>query len=563
MFLRGLRIENFRAIRKTAIGFEDGTVLIGENDCGISSVLDALDLVLGFDDKRERYPAWLFHQPKGASAPEEPIRIRLRFSERKPGEWRGEAFEPFGTLLQEQRGKLKELLYEVQIHPDQATRPGAEFRLRDPRSKHKTSDPGLVGRFRRMNPVIRVSAGMLTGHGAAPEGQADPAGAGLKVSPEISALMKRISRAVDARLTGKSNDLNAVLKDGFAAAVSLVEMGEFKLGKWEAGLTRSVGEIVGWGPQDAGRTNHKPLQDPRNGPERLGILLLIAALIRARPGGLAPDADLLWVIEEPEAHLHPITLTSVAMFLGLIRRQKIVTTYSGDLLSAVPLADVRRLVRHDSVLLERRVRPQVLSRSEMRRFHYHLRSRFGVASFARMWLLVEGESEYWILPQLARLMGYEFALEGIACVEFAQCGLTPPLKVSRELGIEWHLLTDGDAAGRSYAETAKGFLDGENAAEKLTLLEQSDIERCFWDHGYDGIYKRHSRLSDRKLQNLSPGRVIQAAVRKKSKPFLALSVIEAISRKDSPGIPRVLRDTIETCIRLARQSADRLAGNSR
>ena len=43
MFLRGVRIENFRAIRKTTIGFDEGTVLIGENDCGISSVLDALE----------------------------------------------------------------------------------------------------------------------------------------------------------------------------------------------------------------------------------------------------------------------------------------------------------------------------------------------------------------------------------------------------------------------------------------------------------------------------------------------------------------------------------------
>ena len=35
----------------------------------------------------------------------------------------------------------------------------------------------------------------------------------------------------------------------------------------------------------------------------------------------------------------------------------------------------------------------------MRRFHYHLRSRFGLASFARLWLLVEGESEFWIRIQ--------------------------------------------------------------------------------------------------------------------------------------------------------------------
>ena len=36
MYLLGIRIKNFRAIRMTSISFDDGTVLIGENDCGIA-----------------------------------------------------------------------------------------------------------------------------------------------------------------------------------------------------------------------------------------------------------------------------------------------------------------------------------------------------------------------------------------------------------------------------------------------------------------------------------------------------------------------------------------------
>ena len=298
---------------------------------------------------------------------------------------------------------------------------------------------------------------------------------------------------------------------------------------------------------------------PDSTAERLGILLLVGALIRARPGGMAPDADPLWIIEEPEAHLHPITLTSVSIFIGLIQRQKIITTYSSDLLRSVPLGHIRRLVRFDGELIERRVRNNVLSRSELRRFHYHIRSRFGVASFARFWLLVEGESEFWILPQIARLMGYDFALEGIACVEFAQCGLDPLIKVAKELGIEWHVLADGDEAGKSYAENTRRYISGDNPDEGLTVLNQKDIERCFWSHGYQGVYERHARLPEGKLQRLSPGKIIQTAVRKQSKPFLALSVVEAIASEDSPGIPAVLQDMIKTCVSLARTAPSRLA----
>lgn len=559
MLLRGMRIENFRAIRNSTISFGEGTALIGENDCGISSVLDALELVLGFDEKNKVFPPWLFHRPSETQDPVGPIRIQLRFIERHEGEWMGEEYEPFQFLLPERGKRLREIWCEATIEHRDQDGAMARYRLRSPGSKVKSSDAKLIGRFRRMNPVIRVSAGMLTGRGGHAVKPIQEPRSGLKVSGEIRDLAKRINKAVDSRVSGTSLNLANDLRDGFEAASQLIQLGNFNLGKWESGLTRSVAEILGWQPGRGQAVNAMPFQDPDTEPERLGILLLIGALLRARPGGMAPDADPLWIIEEPEAHLHPITLTSVAMFVSLIQRQKILTTYSGDLLSMTPLSQVRRLVRHKGILYQRRVRENTLSRSEMRRFHYHLRTRFSVATFARLWLLVEGESEYWILPQIARLMGYDFALEGIACIEFAQCGLEPPVKAARDLGIEWHLLTDGDPAGQSYAGVARQFLENEDEPERMTVLGEKDIERCFWAHGYDDVFKKYSRMNPRQIEHTSPGKVIQAAVRKRSKPFLALSVVEAIASQDSPGIPPALERMIESCVKLARQSPERLA----
>jgi putative ATP-dependent endonuclease of OLD family len=460
--------------------------------------------------------------------------------------------------LPEHGNRLRELWYEISISPGEGKHAVAQYRLRSPGNSEKSSDPKLIGRFRRMNPVIRVSAGMLTGHGDSHSGSAPQVNPALKVSPEIQGLMARIKQAVDSRLSGKSIDLKADLSDGYQAAFRLMEMREFKLGKWESGLTRSVGEIIGWSPDGNPSGNSIPMRDPDSAQERLGVLLLIGALLRARPGGIAPDADPLWIIEEPEAHLHPITLTSVSIIVGLIQRQKIVTTYSSELLAAVPLGQVRRLVRHDGELIERRVRKNDLTRSELRRFHYHIRSRIGVASFARFWLLVEGESEVWILPQIARLMGYDIALEGIVCMEFAQCGLDPLIKVAEALGIEWHVLADGDEAGKDYAETARRFVPDEKFDERLTVLPMKDIERFFWNHGYRGVYQRFARLPDKKLQHFSPGKVIRVAIHKRSKPFLALSIVEAIAQEDSPGIPVILRTLIETCVSLARSAPARL-----
>lgn len=559
MFLRELRIENFRAIRAGTFSFDDGTALIGENDCGISSVLDALELVLGGEPEGGTYPPWLFYRDPETDEVAGPIRIRLKFAEREEGEWQTEALASLSPLLSPQRTPVREIVYEIRIQPGPDEFGRARFALGSPGKRAEAAEPAIIGRFRRLNPVIRVSAGMLTGRGGWGLASQDRSTAKFRMSPDIQALVDRINRAVDSRFSRTSLCPHRELDDGFHAAAQLVRLRGIDLDHREYGLTRSVREILGWQSDRAGLVAAEPLNDPGSEPEKLGLLLLIGALLRAWPEGMAADAEPLWIIEEPEAHLHPMTLTSVAELVGLIPRQKIVTTYSGDLLSAIPLTQVRRLVRHDGVLHERRVREHVLSRSEMRRFHHHLRAGYGSATFARLWLLVEGESEYWVLPQLARLMGYDFALEGIVCIEFAQCGLDPPIKVARALGIQWHLLADGDPAGRAYASAAGRYIDDAIPEERLTVLAEPDIERCFWAHGYDGVYRKHAKLKGRQVDQAAPARVIRVAVKKRSKPFLALRIVDAIASADSRGVPPRLGRMIETCVELARNAPARLA----
>ena len=46
MFLSSIQIENYRAIHKSKVTFNSTTVLIGENECGKSSIFEALQIVL-------------------------------------------------------------------------------------------------------------------------------------------------------------------------------------------------------------------------------------------------------------------------------------------------------------------------------------------------------------------------------------------------------------------------------------------------------------------------------------------------------------------------------------
>lgn len=99
--------------------------------------------------------------------------------------------------------------------------------------------------------------------------------------------------------------------------------------------------------------------------------------------------------------------------------------------------------------LPRRLGPSGLSTEDSRRISFHIRFNRPSSLFARCWLLVEGETETRVINELARQCGHHFDAEGIKVIEFAQSGLKPLVKFARRMGIEWHVLVDGDEAGRN------------------------------------------------------------------------------------------------------------------
>jgi putative ATP-dependent endonuclease of OLD family len=56
MKISHLSIENFRGVRTASLFFSDHAVLIGDNNTGKSTVLEALDLVLGPDRLSRQSP---------------------------------------------------------------------------------------------------------------------------------------------------------------------------------------------------------------------------------------------------------------------------------------------------------------------------------------------------------------------------------------------------------------------------------------------------------------------------------------------------------------------------
>jgi putative ATP-dependent endonuclease of OLD family len=283
--------------------------------------------------------------------------------------------------------------------------------------------------------------------------------------------------------------------------------------------------------------------------QRLAVLLFVGALVEAGPPERIAGAEPILVIEDPEAHLHPLTLTALWRVIERLRGQRVVTTHSEALLALTPLADLRRLTRSSGTVRSWQVPVGALDPDAARRFAYHVRQRRGLATFARCWLLIEGETEAWALPELARLAGYDLAAEGVVPVEFAQAGLEPLLIVADALGIAWHLLTDGDVAGARYAAFVRDRAAASGRRASLTRLDERDLEHTLFVHGFADVYLAHAGSGGRRLP---AGAVIARAIERSSKPALALAVLDAAAGRGPDGVPPQLREAVEASIALAR-----------
>jgi len=545
MLLESLTIENFRAIRSMELPLDDTVVLIGENGCGKTSIFDALHACLGI--RNNSGPALLFHRHDfrplpglSGGEPVEPIRIVLRFVEREPGE----CGKPSGCCLSaallggedEKRG----LVWEVRAGWDEASQ-AAEvnwgFLDAGGRALKLADGEALVKELRRRCPFLLF-------------GQSDRHTLTVD-EPEFERAERFLERSgiAGTEMEETTRELYAKLSEGWE------NLSQKDMRKARTAAKRIWRKLVHpkearWRTASRNRSFHLP----SGGAQSLGPLIVFGSLLRARGARpLDPDVDPVFGTEHLDAFLHPSTMGSVWQVLDSLPVQKLIVTYSGDLVSSIPLASLRRIVRRRRGTDVHSFNPSHVGKDELRRLGYHIRSRRGGALFDRTWLLVEGETEFWLLPEMARLAGYEFEAEGIGVVEFAQCGLRPIIKLARELGISWHLLADGDDAGSRYAETAAAFLDGAASGDHITQLPDGDMESYLWTAGYANVYRKASRAGGKRRHgSRDRNATVARAINTNSKPFLALSVIEACAEEDSPGIPPLIRSVIDATIRLAR-----------
>lgn len=540
-------IDHFRALRRVRLALDATTVLVGENGCGKSSLLRALEIGLGplapegdFVFRRDD-----FHRgPPGESTE---IRLGFRFQETSSAEPQLWPILRRPEWLDEE-GRIDLWLRVWARQEGDACR--SSFVLQGPGGGHP--DLAALAELRRVVPFIRIR------HQGAGNGEESTE---TEMTLEQRA-RQRVEQSIQRSLAALI-DVEVVPEEVVSQARQSVEE---VLGRWdherlEASEDPRSRVLAPLSPSGSWAQMAELMRG--SGARSLALLAFVGAYLQARgPRTLEPDVQPLLTVEDPETKLHPLMLTSVWSLIQRLPTAKIVTTNSADLLAAIPLSSLRRLVRDSSGrAVVYRVPAGGMSLDELRRIAYHLRVRRGNALFMRFWLLVEGETEFWLLPEIARALGWDLRQEGIECLEFAQSGLAPLVRLAQHLGIGWHLLADGDRAGQSYYQQASGMADGVHG--RVTVLREHDIEHCFWEHGYSPIFFQAAGLRPSRSRRTRPRVIIEQALRQVPKPELALLLGEAMRAPGSPGIPPVLEAMVAGALHWATHHGFPPAGRER
>jgi putative ATP-dependent endonuclease of the OLD family len=530
MRLVGVVLEDFRGIRRLAIELEHLTTVIGEPDAGKSSLLRALGRVL---DPREpdQLPGFTdsdFHRPDE----DEASRVRTLSITLRVLPEMSEPTLPVGERsLVGPDGGAVELSIVARRHDD--AEPTVVVSVTDPggTALEGIDGPAALAALRRRHPAVIVGGARRAARTSAPPTEGAPRRARSALDD---------AAAPSEPLTwDQLGHVRAELLDAAAALADQLEPAPRR--------PRSASEIT-YTPRPLGTDLRAALMDDAVPQRRIAALWLLMAIVDALPpDGLDADAEPILLFDDIESNLHPTwlaALTSVALNLPF---QQVVTTYSPEVLTWVPLGSLRRLVRMRDEVRTRSVDYGHFSTDELRRLAYHLRLNRGSAFFARCWVLVEGETEAWLIPELARIAGVEFPVEGIRVIEFAQAGLKPLMAVADDLGISWVMFVDGDSAGHKYMRSAAEHRRSGGAGASV-ILPARDIESYLFEAGYEDVIRTAAGTS----RHRDAKEVIRVAIEKMSKPALALEILAAADARGIDGVPPVIRELAETARDLAR-----------
>lgn len=457
MYLSRVCVRNFRGFEHLEVRLQRGlNVLVGENNIGKTTVLDAIRAGLGaaasVGDPLRITPEDLHRRPDGAA--HRPIRIGLFFDGLTPAE----AAAAVEAVDYEPGAKHQKASIHFEWSWNAITR---RFATRRWGGRRREGDSQVPEDLSQSIPVTFLHALRDAGAHLVPGKNNRLISLLQDLASDTSEREALVSILRDANDRLETNPLVSRAKDRISLALNgasgeaLSQEVAIRASAPEFDRAASGLRLVFRDRRFASSgVDFSELRSNGLGYNNLLFIATILAELGSRRDALLP----LLLVEEPEAHLHPQLQTLLMDFLT--RRaagegdqrpvQTIVTSHSPTLASHVDPKVLRVLHRRPS---GRPRRPRCVSIAECGLTDsesMQLRRMFDVTRasllFAQGAILVEGISEVLMLPALARLLGTPLETKAVSVVHVSGVSFEVFAKLfgRRKIRIPVAIVTDGD-----------------------------------------------------------------------------------------------------------------------
>lgn len=308
-------------------------------------------------------------------------------------------------------------------------------------------------------------------------------------SAEIEEMEKTLT-GINEQIVGKSAILKH-LKDNLTGLQTVVasDCGAVEVAPVARKL-RDLAKGVGISFSTAGSQSF-PLARHGMGTRSLAALLVFRAYASWRNRLATEGGDSVHSVlglEEPESHLHPQAQRSLYSHIRQVTGQRIVSTHSPYFAGQASLEDLRLFYKSNGDTVVSKLDTSALKADEVRKLQDTVINTRGDILFARGVVLFEGQTEEQALPVYAtRYWGTTIHELGFCFVRVNGTDYFPFIWLAKALCIPWYIFADGEADPVSKLERAlKNAKEPEasKCSNVVVLPSGNDFEAQLVAEGY-------------------------------------------------------------------------------
>lgn len=197
-------------------------------------------------------------------------------------------------------------------------------------------------------------------------------------------------------------------------------------------------------------------------------------------------------LEEPESHLHPQAQRALFQQLLSIPGQKIVSTHSPYVVGQAKITSIRHFKKRGAETLVTRFNTGGLSAEDIRKIDRMILNTRGELLYARSVVLFEGETEEQALPVFAgeHWKQHPHSL-GVSFVGVGGAGnYLPFLRLLESFEISWAIFSDGEPEALKSVDAAlksAGLPKRSKLKNVVVLPNGQDFEHHMLDSGYEDV----------------------------------------------------------------------------